>query len=116
MSSVFWFDIPVADMERAMRFYGAIFETKLTAQEGMWGTQVAMLPGMGTLVQGGEYMPSQNGVLVYLDGGPDMEIFLNRIESAGGKVTLAKTSLGESGFMAYFEDSEGNKIGLHTFG
>ena len=114
MRGVFWFDIAVADLERAMAFYGAIFDVTLTAQPGMGETQVAMLPGMGTLVQGGDYVSGPNGVLVYLDADPDLQIILDRVVSAGGKVTLPKTSLGDHGFMAYFEDTECNKIGLHS--
>ena len=114
MSYVFWFDIAVADLARAMAFYGAVFDVTLTEQEGMGNTKVAMLPGMGTLVQGGDYVPGPNGVLIYLDADPDLDVILNRVESAGGKVTLPKTSLGDYGFMAYFVDTEGNKIGLHS--
>jgi len=39
---------------------------------------------------------------------------LDRIESAGGKVTMPKTSIGENGNMAFFLDTEGNIIGLHS--
>jgi predicted enzyme related to lactoylglutathione lyase len=114
MSDVFWFDIAVADLERAMRFYGEILEASLVQQDGMEDTKVAMLPGKGTLVQGWDYVPGPSGVLIYLDADPDLNVILNRVEDAGGKVILPKTSLGEYGYMAYFEDSEGNKIGLHS--
>jgi predicted enzyme related to lactoylglutathione lyase len=116
MGGVFWFDLAVADLERAMAFYGTIFDTTLTAQPGMGDTRVAMLPGMGTLVQGGDYVPGPHGMLVYLDADPDLQVILDRVEPAGGKVTMSKNSWGDYGFMAYFEDTEGNKIGLHSSG
>ena len=46
-----------------------------------------------------------------------MDGVLDKIESAGGKVLMAKTAISpEIGHMAFFEDSEGNKIGLHSQG
>ena len=41
---------------------------------------------------------------------------LDRVEGAGGKVVMPKTSIGENGFMALFLDTEGNKVGLHSMG
>jgi hypothetical protein len=43
-------------------------------------------------------------------------LLLDRIETSGAEITLQKTSIGESGFMAFFEDSEGNLIELHSYG
>jgi hypothetical protein len=54
-------------------------------------------------------------VLVYLDGGNDLQDILNRVESAGGKILLPKTMISEEiGYMAIFLDSEGNKQALHS--
>jgi uncharacterized protein len=117
-STVNWFEIPVSDMERATKFYGTIFETTLKADPGPSGYQMAMFPDQGgangALLHGAGYTPSSSGSLVYLNGGDDLLHVLNRVEKAGGKVLQAKTSLGKNGFMAYFEDSEGNKVGLHS--
>ncbi len=41
-------------------------------------------------------------------------IILERIKQNDGKVLLPKTSIGEYGFVANFEDSEGNKVSLHS--
>jgi uncharacterized protein len=116
--TVMWFDIPVSDMQRATKFYRAIFETTLEAGPAAPGFEMAMFPNQGgvngALVYGAGYTPSSSGSLVYLNGGNDLIHVLNRVEKAGGKVLQAKTSLGENGFMAYFEDSEGNKVGLHS--
>lgn len=57
------------------------------------------------------------GTTVYLDGGDDLSLHLGRIESAGGKVILPKTAIGENrGFIALFIDTEGNKVGFHSLG
>lgn len=67
----------------------------------------------GSLVRGEGYVPSHTGVLVYF-GVPDMESVMERIKQNGGKVLLTKTSIGEYGFIANFEDTEGNKVALHS--
>ena len=72
----------------------------------------------GTLVQEGTnfYKPSStDGPLIYLNGNPDVQIFLDRIEEAGGKILVPKTAISdEYGDMAVFEDTEGNRIALHN--
>ncbi len=115
-----WFEIPVSDMKRASKFYGSIFEISLKADPAMPGYQMAMFPSQGgvdgALLQGDGYTPSSAGSLVYLNGGNDLAKVLNRVEAAGGKILQQKTSIGKNGFMAFFEDSEGNKVGLHSIG
>jgi predicted enzyme related to lactoylglutathione lyase len=68
----------------------------------------------GGLVQGDGYVPTAQGINVYLNGGDDLNSVLRKVEAAGGKVVLPKTSIGENGFMAFFLDTEGNKVGLHS--
>lgn len=66
-------------------------------------------------MQGEGYQPSSSeGVVVYLNGGDDLSVVMNRVAAAGGTVALEKTSIGENGFMGFFIDTEGNKIGLHS--
>ncbi|MCA9837353.1 MAG: VOC family protein [Trueperaceae bacterium] len=118
MSRINWFEIPVTDMTRATQFYGQIFGITLKADPAMPGYHMAMFPSQGgvdgALLQGEGYTPSKTGSLVYLNGGEDLAKVLNRVEAAGGKILQPKTSIGENGFMAFFEDTEGNKIGLHS--
>jgi predicted enzyme related to lactoylglutathione lyase len=48
---------------------------------------------------------------------PYHSVPLARAESAGGKVILPKTAIGENrGFIALFIDTEGNKVGFHSLG
>lgn len=53
------------------------------------------------LVKGLRSEPGASGTTIYLNGGE------------GGKVTTPKTSIGEHGFVARFQDSEGNIVALH---
>ena len=44
-----------------------------------------------------------------------MDAIVGRIEGAGGKVVMPKTQITpEIGYMAFFMDTEGNKVGLHS--
>ena len=82
----------------------------------------AMLPAQmpegigGGIVQGPGFEPSDKGSLIYLNGGDDLSGPLSRVEAAGGKIVLPKTSIGPNGFMAHFIDTEGNKVALHSMG
>ncbi len=113
-----WFEIPVKDMARAKRFYGAILAAKLEDYPMPEGHRMAMLPNHdgvgGALMQGASYTPSHDGALLYLNGGDDLRIVQDRIADAGGTVLQEKMSIGENGFIAIFQDSEGNKVGLHS--
>ena len=64
------------------------------------------------------YKPSGNeGPKVYLTGGDDLQNVLSRVEGAGGQITMPKTQISpEYGHMAFFQDSEGNVVGLHSMG
>ncbi len=73
-------------------------------------------PGVvpGYIVQGPDYKPSADGSVVYLNGGEDLSVPLSRVQEAGGTVVLVKMSIGEYGFIAYFMDTEGNKVAFHS--
>ena len=117
-SAINWFEIPVTNMERAVHFYNSIFAIQLEQMEVMGGTS-AFFPyetgGVGgSLTKGDGYVPSQTGAVIYLNGGQNLSTVLDRVAAAGGEILLAKTHLGENGYIAFFLDTEGNKIGLHS--
>ncbi|NKB70357.1 MAG: VOC family protein [Candidatus Latescibacteria bacterium] len=117
-NTVVWFDIPVLDIDRAQTFYQRIFEVEMEAVPVPDG-QMAMFPfspgsASGALVQSTDYKPSLTGTVVYLNGGDDLAGPLSRIAAAGGSVLQEKTSIGEHGYIAFFQDTEGNRIGLHS--
>ena len=77
-----------------------------------------MMTGVGGAVvdSGGFHKPSAtDGVLIYLNGNPDVQNVLDKVEKAGGKIMVPKTEISpEYGFMGVFLDTEGNRIGLHS--
>ena len=67
----------------------------------------------GSLVADEGYTPSHAGTVVYFEV-EDIEATLARIGQQGGKTLLPKMGIGEFGFIAHFEDSEGNRVALHS--
>lgn len=115
---VVWFEIPVNKIERAAKFYSTVFGADLSRME-KGPVKMALFPfkpglASGMLVESKDNKPAKNGTIVYLDGGEDLNVPLKRVEGAGGKVILKKTSIDEHGFMAHFEDTEGNRVALHS--
>lgn len=120
-NAVSWVEIPVTDFERAKKFYSTIFDYEMPEMI-MDNVRMGFLlynqeqGGIGgAIVQGEGCNPSENGTKLYLNGGSDLNIILNRIESAGGKTIVTKTDIGSGfGFFALFNDTEGNQLGLHS--
>lgn len=120
VSTLNWFEIPATDFERAKAFYATVLDAQIHEDPNR---QYAYLPsdpqkgGFGGAIGCGEnFVPAITGTIVYLDGGNDLSVPLGRVENAGGKVILPKTSIGENGFIALFIDTEGNKVGFHSMG
>jgi uncharacterized protein len=116
-----WIEIPATNLARATTFYSTIFKGLSFHEMEMNGVQYALFPSddkfnCGALVQGDHYIPTSDGVCVYLDGGEDLENILKHVEAAGGKLLMEKTYTGkEAGYVGMFIDSEGNKIGLQNY-
>jgi uncharacterized protein len=118
-----WIEVPVVNMERAIRFYEDVFAFKME-RHILGPLDMAWFPynqkGMGaaaSLVCHTEYYkPSQDGVLIYYSSQTgDLADELSRVEKAGGKVLMPKTQISpDIGFMALFVDSEGNRVALHS--
>lgn len=115
-----WFEIPATNLDRAIGFYKNILSIDHIHQTEMFGTRMGFLPSSGTnvsgaIVQGDGYVPSTEGMTVYLNAGPDLQHVLDKIEQNQGKVVMPKTQISpEMGFFAIFIDTEGNKLALHS--
>ncbi len=114
-----WFEIPATDLARAKKFYETIFNCQMHIQK-MGDLEMAFFPSdpdkvSGALVQGTGYEPTTKGSLIYLNGNPDLDGVLSKVEAAGGSVFMPKTAITpEIGFFAMFKDSEGNMVALHS--
>ena len=120
MRVINWFEIPVADMARARKFYETVFAITLREENSPNG-EMAIFPYTepntgGSLAKMDHLTPGPQGPLNYLNAGADLAPILARVEGAGGAILMPKTSIGEHGDIAVFRDSEGNHIGLHSDG
>ncbi|MBN4049627.1 VOC family protein [Bacteroidales bacterium AH-315-N07] len=119
-----WFEIPVINFERAKKFYETIFEIEMkTHIDTIQGFSMAFFADpanssivSGALVKGKDYIPSDKGVLIYLNANPDLNEILDSVKAEEGtRIVMAKTQISpEIGYMAIFIDTEGNKIALHS--
>lgn len=114
------FEIPVDNMERAQKFYKETFGWSINAIPEMG---YALLGTTPTNAEGGPTNPGaiNGGMLVRQDPVKHTVITIrvesideagNRIRKNGGKMIRDKMAVGDMGFAAYFQDTEGNVVGL----
>ena len=121
-NAISWFEIPTIDLGRAQKFYETILDVKLISLDTP-NIKMRMFPiedqtGVGgSLVHtNGFHIPSlTDGPLIYLNGNPDVQLILDKVESAGGKIIVPKTQISPAfGYMAVINDTEGNRIAFHS--
>jgi predicted enzyme related to lactoylglutathione lyase len=122
-NAISWFEIPATDLSRAQKFYESIFGITMVPMD-LPNIKMRMFPiddpmkGIGGAVvdSNGFHKPSAtDGTLVYLNGNPDVQQVLDKVIPAGGTIMVPKTEISpEYGFMAVIQDTEGNRIGLHS--
>jgi predicted enzyme related to lactoylglutathione lyase len=114
-----WVDIPVTDLQRAVRFYSAVIGMDVAVQD-MPGFKFAIFPHEGADVGGclvpvGDgNAPSGNGPLVYVNVEGRMKQAVEAATANGGRVVEPAHSIGPHGFRAVVIDSEGNRVALHA--
>ena len=122
-NAISWFEIPTTDINRATNFYETIFGIKLTPLDlpnikmRMFPLDDMMNQVGGSLVDSGGFHKASltDGPLIYLNANPDVQLVLNKVVDAGGKILVPKTEISpEFGHMAVFQDTEGNRIALHS--
>ncbi len=122
-NAISWFEIGTTDLGRATKFYETIFGVSLVPMD-LPNIKMRMFPlddmmkGIGGALvdSGGFHKPSAtDGPLIYLNGNPDVQNILDKVETAGGKIMVPKTQISpEYGYMAVILDTEGNRIALHS--
>jgi hypothetical protein len=118
LNPIVYFEIPVTNINRAIKFYTAVFHINFEL-EMIDNNEMALFPfydrkrGIsGALAKGEIYKPTKKGVLIYFRS-DNIDETLESVLQNGGQILYPKTSVGELGFVAEFEDSEGNRIALH---
>jgi uncharacterized protein len=117
-NQIVWCDIPVTDIDRAIRFYSAVLGAEVAKVE-LPGAAMGLLPGAGGEASGclwsgpgGE--PSDKGPLLYLNCSGRLDEAVAAAEPNGGKIVQPKSAIAPHGFRAIVLDSEGNRIALHS--
>ncbi|MGB0886129.1 MAG: VOC family protein [Chitinophagales bacterium] len=117
---VCWFEIATTDIERAKAFYTKVFKSKFKEMEVngekmfIFEADYSKSGSGGSLIESKELKPGVNGGTMIYFASEDVAIEAARVEAAGGKLLKPKTSLGGSGYIAEFLDTEGNKIGIYS--
>lgn len=120
-NAVAWFEIPTKKLSRAKKFYQDILDIEMIDMDLDSDLKMTMFPveegGVGgALCEHKEYYkPSRDGTLVYISANPDLQTVLSKVSKSGGKVLQEKTKItDEYGYMAILQDTEGNRIALHS--
>ncbi len=114
-----WFEIPATNFKRAVSFYSAILGIDIEENDS-YGMKMGLFPSdgeniSGAIVEGEGCSPSKNGVLVYLNGGKDLQTLLDKVSAEKGTILVPKTQISpDMGYFGIFLDSEGNRIGVHS--
>ena len=112
-----WFDIPVAHLDRAAAFYRAVLDIKVH-KEQFDNFSFCVLEhhdgNGGCLVLNAQEVSGKAGILVYMNVEGRIRDALAQAGKAGGKVLEPTRSIGPHGYRAVVQDSEGNRIALHS--
>jgi len=118
-----WTDIPVTNLDRAVKFYSAVLGQEVPKMSES-GFEYGLLPHeeqnasgclcVGADSVGSKNQPSQNGPLIYLSVEGRLDDAVKAAKANGGKVLQNMQQIGPHGFRALIVDSEGNRIALHS--
>ncbi len=115
MSRIFYFEMPVEDFDRAIKFYESIFGWKVTREDRPSGPYYSVRTGDAD-------EPGINGSLFKKEEGWDkvsnvinvkeIDTAIKKIKELGGEIIFPKTTINGVGYLAYFKDTEGNTFGM----
>jgi predicted enzyme related to lactoylglutathione lyase len=110
------FEIPADNVDRAVKFYADVFGWKAQKYAGSPTDYRTVTTGdekeMG--INGAIMARGQEKCVIDTIGVPDVDKFLKKITAAGGKALTKKMPVPGMGYFAYFQDTEGNKLGVFT--
>jgi len=118
-NQICWVDIPVTDLDRAIKFYSAVIGQSIT-KESAPGFTFGLLPHTENNVSGclyvpeGDNAPSLTGPLIYLNAEGRLADAVKAVTASGGKVLQEIQQIGPYGYRAIFRDTEGNRVAVHA--
>jgi predicted enzyme related to lactoylglutathione lyase len=112
-----WFDIPVADLDRARTFYEKLLAVEVRREE-YDGFAYCVLDhdqgNGGCLVPDPAAISKEGGVLVYLNVDGRIRDAVDQARKLGAEIIEPIHAIGPHGCRAIIRDSEGNRIALHS--
>ncbi|MFA8341983.1 MAG: VOC family protein [Rhodothermaceae bacterium] len=113
------YEIPATDIDRAIKFYSQLFQVEIkkadyeTEQMGFFPENCEIC---GMISRAEKFNPSADGVIIYFDGGKNIDEKLELAVKAGGEIVKPKTQIEaeNAGCFALIKDTEGNRIGLYS--
>ncbi len=116
--AITWFDLPVAELNRAVAFYSAVIGQPVRIDDH-GGYKVGVFPAAageiaGCLVVRPGYKPAGEGSLLYFNVAGRLDAAVTAVTAAGGRITKAKHQIGPWGWRVLATDTEGNAIALHA--
>lgn len=122
MDQVSHFEIPSDDRERAKEFYASAFDWEIEEMPFEDGVYTSVITSPVDEEHMHEERGAINGAIIEREDSltapiltitvQSIDDYVSKIESAGGTIVVPKDEVPDMGFYAYFEDSEGNVIGL----
>ena len=117
-NQIVWCDIPVLELDRALKFYSAVLGQEVKKQE-FPGMTIGVLPHHdgevgACLFASEEEKPSETGTMIYLNANGRLDDAIAAVIPNGGKIVKPKHPIGPFGFRAMIIDSEGNRVALHS--
>ena len=115
MNRVYYFEMPVEDFDRAIKFYESIFEWEVTKTERPSGPYYSVKTGDDSESGiNGSFFKKEKGWtsisnVIQVD---DIDSIIARITELGGEIVLPKMVINGAGYLAYFKDPEGNVFGM----
>lgn len=113
-----WVDIPAVDLDRAIRFYSEVLGVEVERQTED-GVAMGVLPHTEDIVGGSIYLhpthvPTQSGPLLYFNVNGRLSEATSKVEQNAGKMLEPVHQIGQYGWRSVVQDSEGNRIALHS--
>jgi len=111
--------IPVKDLDRAIRFYSAVFGFSIKKMQFQNGKAIGLLSFgegefIGCLYRTDLHPPATEGPRIDLDVHGRMDKAIEAVGPNGGRVVKLRHSYGPGGVRVIIDDSEGNRIALHS--
>jgi hypothetical protein len=114
-SSIVWFEIPADNVERARKFYGALFGWKITKFPGpmekpYWHIDTG---GADATPDGGmmERQSPQHGITNYVNV-ESVDKSAAKVQKLGGKICMPRTAVPQMGYFVVCQDTENNMFAL----